>query len=1049
MKTTVHALGDNSNRSPSPSALRGLLLASVWCVVAIAGCQNKSSQAPPSDVGKTSQSTNKSNDDSTAAGEKQSGGSSSNNSSSTRNSSTSDGGADSDSKSYEARFRKAVEAFDLGQADEAWKQVKELTLIRPKDPELIFLAARVLAARNDISGALKMIQQIPEDAPQAGPASGQAAEWLIAKGDLRAAEAKLLKLIKQYPNAVPGLRLLARLYNAEGRRWEAQRYLDRLIRLGDFTMGELLATVDCRDYYDEEATRNAFATAFPEDPYVQFAVIRTKLLRNAYGTYVQELQTMSKENPDMLEPWVWAGTSLLELDRLGDLSEWLSKKPGGAERHPEYWYALGGLMLRSEKHENAARCFCEAIRLDRRHVAAYQGLSDALLGMQRIDDAQRVRKMGNDLVTINDLTQQISYNYGAADLFSKIATLFQGLGDDAAAFAWEATGLAIGKLPMTEGLKTEQQALRKGKLREPSVLDGLDYEKWELPTNFSDGLPTATDSALANNGDDGTRDNGIRMEDVAGQLGVDCAYNNGSKPNRGWYTIEGVGGGVNAFDYDRDGWPDLSFAQAGDSPAVANPRYKPKSLYRSLGGSAFRDVAISAGVADVGYGQGIGVADIDQDGFGDLLIANLGVSRIYRNNGDGTFQYMQIPQVDPLSQWNSSLHAADINGDNLPDLLDSSYLYGTEAITKWCEVKNSARGSCNPKTFPPGKNRLLFSNGDWSWNVASSELLESIQTGYTLGTLVTNLDGKEGNDVFFANDVSPNLLLLSKRDESTGNRVLVECAAAAGVAVDSIGRAQACMGIACGDQNRDGLLDLIVTNFYNEVNTLYLQSLPGVFVDGTRRSKLGEQSLEQLGFGCQLVDLDNDGWLDFTVANGHIDDLRTDNIPWQMPPQILRNVQGQFRWLQTPSPGKYFEGRWIGRGMQMLDFNVDGKPDLVATHLDRPVALLENRTSTGNHFVQLDLVGTTSERDAVGALIRIECGDESWVTSMSDGEGYFGSNEHLIHVGLGKQARINRISIDWPSGQHEEFENLEADTRYLVVESVGISKLSLQSPKAQ
>lgn len=1045
MKTTVHAFEGNSNPSRSRYDLSVFLHACLWFVIAIAGCQNKTPQDQSSGGGKTSPSTKKSSDELPDNNEK-----TSSDTSSPSISTTKDGGVtDGDAKSYESRFRKAVETFDRGQADEAWKQVKELTLIKPKDPELIFLAARILAARNDISGALKMIQQIPEDAQQAGPASGQAAEWLVAKGDLRSAEAKLLKLIKQYPNAVPGLRLLARLYNAEGRRWEAQRYLDRLIRLGDFTMGELLATIDCRDYYDEETTRNAFATAFPDDPYVQFALIRTKLLRNAYGTYVQELQTMSKENPDMLEPWVWAGTSLLELDRLDELSDWLSKKPNSAERHPEYWYALGGLMLRSEKNENAARCFCEAIRLDRRHVAAYQGLSDALLGMQRIDDAQRVRKMGNDLVTINDLTQQISYNYGAADLFSKIATLFQGLGDDVAAFAWEATGLAIGKLPMTEELKTEQQALRKGKLREPSVLDGLDYEKWELPTNFSDSLPTARDTNLADSLEDETRENEIRMEDVAEQLGINCAYDNGSKPNRGWYTIEGVGGGVNAFDYDRDGWPDLSFSQAGDSPAVADPRYKPKSLYRSFGGTAFQDVAISAGVADVGYGQGIGIADIDQDGFGDLLIANLGVSRIYRNNGDGTFQYMQIPQVDPLSQWNSSLHAADINGDNLPDLLDSSYLYGTEAITKWCEVKNSARGSCNPKTFPPGKNRLLYSNGDWSWNIASSELLESIQTGYTLGTLVANLDGKEGNDVFFANDVSPNLLLLSKRDESTGNRVLVECAAAAGVAVDSIGRAQACMGIACGDQNRDGLLDLIVTNFYNEVNTLYLQSLPGVFVDGTRRSKLGELSLEQLGFGCQLVDLDNDGWLDFTVANGHIDDLRTDNIPWQMPPQILRNVRGQFRWLQNPSPGKYFEGRWIGRGMQMLDFNVDGKPDLVATHLDRPAALLENRTSTGHHFVQLDLVGTTSERDAIGALIRIECDEESWVTSMSDGEGYFGSNEHLIHLGLGKHRRISRISIDWPNGKHEEFENLEADNRYLVVEAIGIAKLPLQHPTPQ
>jgi hypothetical protein len=352
--------------------------------------------------------------------------------------------------------------------------------------------------------------------------------------------------------------------------------------------------------------------------------------------------------------------------------------------------------------------------------------------------------------------------------------------------------------------------------------------------------------------------------------------------------------------------------------------------------------------------------------------------------------------------------------------------------------------------FPPGKNRILFSLGDGTWQVAPRTLLESIQTGYTLGTLVTNLDQRHGNDVFFSNDVSPNNLLLSEpKTDSQDPSIrwdLVECAASAGVAVDSIGRAQACMGISCGDQNRDGLLDIIVTNFYNEVSTLYLQTLPGVFVDGTRRSKLGIATLDQLSFGSQFCDLDNDGWLDFIAVNGHIDDLRTENIPWQMPTQVLKNEKGEFRWLRSPHPGKYFEGKWIGRGLQLLDYNVDGRPDLVATHLDRPAALLENHSPRENHFVQWELVGTTSERDATGAVLRIEADDEFWVTSMCDGEGYFGSNERFIHLGVGKKNKLTRVRCVWPSGKDEIVEGLDVDRRYRWVEGQGVHEVPLQLP---
>jgi hypothetical protein len=206
--------------------------------------------------------------------------------------------------------------------------------------------------------------------------------------------------------------------------------------------------------------------------------------------------------------------------------------------------------------------------------------------------------------------------------------------------------------------------------------------------------------------------------------------------------------------------------------------------------------------------------------------------------------------------------------------------------------------------------------------------------------------------------------------------------------------------------------------------------------------------LDQLSFGSQLSDLDNDGWLDFIAVNGHIDDLRTENVPWQMPTQILRNVQGEFQWLRNPAPGKYFESKFVGRGLQSIDNNVDGKLDLVATHLDRPAALLENRSESKHNFIQFELVGTRCERDAIGAVLRIESNNESWVTSLCDGEGYFGSNQRLLHVGIGAQSSIDSVQCTWPNGSVETLSNLQPNRRYRWVEGQGIHETPLQ-PSSQ
>jgi hypothetical protein len=257
----------------------------------------------------------------------------------------------------------------------------------------------------------------------------------------------------------------------------------------------------------------------------------------------------------------------------------------------------------------------------------------------------------------------------------------------------------------------------------------------------------------------------------------------------------------------------------------------------------------------------------------------------------------------------------------------------------------------------------------------------------------------------------------------------------AGVAVDALGRAQASMGIACGDQNRDGLLDLIVTNFRYEDSTLYLQTSPGVFVDGTRTARLGEPTREWLSFGCQLADMDNDGWLDFIAVNGHIDML----TPWKMPPQVLINRQGRFEWLRKPSPGEYFDVDNVGRSLTMTDMDRDGRVDFVITHLDRPAALLHNNSPQGSHaFVQFELIGVNSQREAIGARIELRSGNDKWVAPVSVGDGFYGTNERIVHLGLGPVSQIDQLEIIWPSGLRESFRDLAINQRFRIIESQGI-----------
>jgi tetratricopeptide (TPR) repeat protein len=931
-------------------------------------------------------------------------------------------------ETFESRLKRAELLFSEQKLDEAWATSKELLVEQPNSASALFLASQIMAARNNLAGAIQLISRIDPADPAAGPAAtGQLSEWLAQSGDLPGAEAKLRGLLKQYPTATPALRLLAAVLHAQGRRWDAGKVLDRVVRLGDFKTPDLMSLVDLRDPSDEQDLRTAFQKFAPENPLSQLGEIRLLIYADRWKDCIEKLQQFTTSHPQQLEPWIWYGEALLETGEIEKIPTWLNNAPDGHARHPEYWYIVGRYCVLQSRWDTAARCFGETLELDRRHVGALQSLSECLMEMKQPEQALDVREQSGKLVRIKDLTNQIQRGLAKDQAFFEIAKLYEELGDQVLAFGWEAIALAQTKQPFPQRLIDLQKELQGGKAIVSPILEKLPVKSWPLPDN----QPASSPANLAQSEETATAEpSAIRLDDVAESLGLNARYDNGSKGNNHWTTLEGLGGGVSAIDYDRDGWPDLFYSQAGDSPLSPTPEYLPKQLFRSSQGLRFTPVERQAYIADVGYGQGTGVADIDQDGLDDLLIANIGQIHWYRNQGDGTFESVPLPQATAPSIWNSAIQAADLNGDSLPDIVQCAYIDGDEFLTRKCPTDaNPESVFCHPKRFTPGKTRILWNQGDGTWKLADPELLDSLVDGYALGALLTNLDQLAGNDVFLANDVSPNHLLLSIAHAGQAP-VLEECAIRSGVAVDLLGRAQASMGIACGDQDRDGMLDLIVTNFRYEVSTLYRQTRPGLFTDATRVAKLGEPTLEWLSFGCQLSDLDNDGWLDFVTVNGHIDFLE----PWQMPPQVLQNRKGKFQWLRTPSPGKYFDAENVGRSLTALDYNRDGRIDFAVTHLDRPTALLSSTTLNSNHFVQLELVGTQSERNATGAIVRVTRAQERWVSSASVGDGYYGTNQRLIHVGLGSADQIDRLEIVWPSGQIQSIDNVQADRRYRWIE---------------
>lgn len=528
---------------------------------------------------------------------------------------------------------------------------------------------------------------------------------------------------------------------------------------------------------------------------------------------------------------------------------------------------------------------------------------------------------------------------------------------------------------------------------------------------------------------------GFRLVDVTSAAGVQFQHNSGAYGGK--LLPETLGSGCAFLDYDGDGWQDILLINSMDRPGHKHARSTLR-LYRNDRNGKFTDLTKRAGLDVEMYGMGVAVGDYNNDGFPDIFITCVGQSRLFQNTGKGSF--VDVTKASGLAgrqAFSTSALWFDFDRDGLLDLFVCNYVKWSAEHDVFCSLDGRHKSYCTPEAYR-GETCWLFHNrGDGTFEdvTANSGVFDTSSKALGVAMLDYNLDG--WLDLFVANDTQPNKLYRNLQN-GTFKDVGVET----GIAFSAEGKARAGMGVDCGDFENSGRAGIAVTNFDNEMIGLYQPLANGGYEDIAMRASIGLPSVNTLGFGCVFLDADLDGLLDLGVANGHIDETVRNirgNVGYAQPPQLFLNKGGGRFHDVAAAAGKEFAEPKVGRGLAYGDFDRDGDLDLLMTTNNGPAYLYRNDVFGGNKSVRFHLVGTKSNRDAIGARVRIDCGGVTQSRMVHSGSSYLSQSELPVTFGVGHHEKIESLVIDWPSGQVEEFKDLQSGRGYECLESNGIT----------
>ena len=526
------------------------------------------------------------------------------------------------------------------------------------------------------------------------------------------------------------------------------------------------------------------------------------------------------------------------------------------------------------------------------------------------------------------------------------------------------------------------------------------------------------------------------FRDEAESSGLRFTYDNDQSPLR--RLPETMGGGVGLIDYDGDGRLDVYCVQGGKFPTGADGPTGGDRLFRNKSDGKFEDVTDQTKISSFkrGFGHGVAVADYDNDGRSDLFVTRWGQYALYRNKGDGTFEDVtERVGLGGDRGWPTSAAFADFDGDGDLDLYVCQYLRWspTESIPCPNRDRPGTNVYCVPRAFEAEPDRLFRNDGGKYVDISQQAGIVD-KDGRGLGVVIADLDDDGRVDIYVANDMTPNYFF-----RNLGGMKFEEVGLAAGAAVNGTGGYQAGMGIACGDLVGDGRLDLAVTNFYGESTTIFHNLGGGSFADWTSQLGMLIPSRHMLGFGAAFLDADNDGKLDLATANGHVNDYRP-STPYDMPAQLYLGIGGGKLVDVSQRAGECWSVPRVGRGLAIGDLDNDGRQDVLIHSPGGPLAHLRNlgaapaAKASDAHFLTLQLVGAKSNRDAIGARVRLEIAGKKQVAWRLSGSSFLSANDARIHFGLGSSSGPINLEILWPNGRVDRHQGLQPDGEYRIVE---------------
>ncbi|HWZ25494.1 MAG TPA: CRTAC1 family protein [Verrucomicrobiae bacterium] len=519
-----------------------------------------------------------------------------------------------------------------------------------------------------------------------------------------------------------------------------------------------------------------------------------------------------------------------------------------------------------------------------------------------------------------------------------------------------------------------------------------------------------------------------KFTDVTAALGINFEYLASHTSKK--YLIETMGSGVALFDYDNDGRLDIFVVNGaplsdptpkGTVPQKAGRKYWNR-LYHQKPDGTFEDVTEKAGLQGAGYGMGVAVGDYDNDGFEDLFVTAYGGNKLYHNNGDGTFTDVTEKAGVAGSGWSTSAAWMDLDNDGRLDLVVLRYLQW-DFDDVWCgERKEGHRAYCHPDAFHAISPLVYHNDGNGHFTEVSRQL--GLATpGKGLGIALADYDLDGHIDIFIANDSMPEFLYHNK-----GDGTFEDVALSSGVAVDGEGHTYAGMGVDFADYNNDGLPDLVVTDLASQMYALYRNNGDGTFTYDSYPSGLGRMTMAHSGWGVRFIDYDNDGWKDLLITQGHDLDtiqLNFPNLRYREPMLLARNTGQKFVDVSSQS-GDIFQKAWVGRGLALGDIDNDGRLDAVVTGNDGTFYVLHNATTTQNHWLTLLLIGHKSNRDAIGAEVKITTVKGIQMATVTTAGSYLSSSDKRVHFGLGSEKTAN-VEIRWPNGIHQTIKNVSPD----------------------